>query len=1096
MRIKSILISIVIAATAGMWCACNDDLDLGVNDAKLEKVEGFRISKFTTDRLNWAIDNGADIRIVFHSNADDALYEFSMTVDNSGSKPVYAIHIPEKQTIPDGEYDALAFLGNGKAICPRMKFKIIKEIVEEIQAREGKFRLPGHGTQEKPYIIGSKEAFNEFEIGLCEDGNSKGFGLFFEQTAVDNSGSKPVYAIHIPEKQTIPDGEYDALAFLGNGKAICPRMKFKIIKEIVEEIQAREGKFRLPGHGTQEKPYIIGSKEAFNEFEIGLCEDGNSKGFGLFFEQTASFDVPPRSQIITGTYHACESFAGNYQGNGFTLTVPYTGSTSEPNDCEIGLFKELVGGAVIHNLTINAMIQGVHSNGGALAGKSSGKVMIDSVNIEGSINAQNRYNIGGFIGYATGELTISNSSIMAFVAGEDAIGGAVGLFKDGSLTISKFYNAKVDKNKRGDESRSYMPFSVTASANNAGGLVGRVDGSTTNISISDVTMVRSVQAEDGNLKAVSVVSENAGGLIGGLFNFKSCQFRNVSLNFPVYGGDSTGGLAGYTSMGGDMSIENCRFFSVASGNNSVGGLFGTVRGHSHSIAVEGSDDGTSVKQDANSLVKISGKLNVGGFAGHIDDTKLTGKRIYINAPVSATDTNAGCAIGNVTNATVNLSLFNISKYAKATGPQNIGGMVGSADNSTLTGSLNIGTLSNYTSIPKASTFTPTFSGFAGTSGITKNVGGIVGYIKNSFVTNLCFAGTVEGCNNVGGIIGLADNIDKGYVRGCVNNSPKIDNKISDSTGGIIGRLNQFDCATCENLINYGEISGANYTGGIIGDIHEEGKAKNFYLKNAVNVGKVTGTGQVGGCVGHYWASGILNLGIETIHYILYCANYGEVNGSNGGNVGGIIGYFNARKAVVSHSANHGKVYGSGNDVKVGGIAGRMGSNDEAGTALPNNMELSYSCNFGEVGSNTGNANVGGLLGWQEQGSPDDETHYMLHNCYNMGIVPTNQDSDNGGVLGCIDHLGEVQNCYNAKKVSHGNGIIGTHKGGSIFYHHNLYVLEDSGKYWCADKFKESDKSKESTYKGFDFKSVWAVSTSTNNGFPYLRDCPYQFKKLE
>lgn len=59
MRIKSILISIVIAATAGMWCACNDDLDLGVNDAKLEKVEGFRISKFTTDRLNWAIDNGA-----------------------------------------------------------------------------------------------------------------------------------------------------------------------------------------------------------------------------------------------------------------------------------------------------------------------------------------------------------------------------------------------------------------------------------------------------------------------------------------------------------------------------------------------------------------------------------------------------------------------------------------------------------------------------------------------------------------------------------------------------------------------------------------------------------------------------------------------------------------------------------------------------------------------------------------------------------------------------------------------------------------------------------------------------------------------------
>ena len=144
MRIKSILISIVIAATAGMWCACNDDLDLGVNDAKLEKVEGFRISKFTTDRLNWAIDNGADIRIVFHSNADDALYEFSMTVDNSGSKPVYAIHIPEKQTNPDGEYDALAFLGNGKAICPRMKFKIIKVGADFFTARSCSIKYDTH----------------------------------------------------------------------------------------------------------------------------------------------------------------------------------------------------------------------------------------------------------------------------------------------------------------------------------------------------------------------------------------------------------------------------------------------------------------------------------------------------------------------------------------------------------------------------------------------------------------------------------------------------------------------------------------------------------------------------------------------------------------------------------------------------------------------------------------------------------------------------------------------------------------------------------------------------------------------------------------
>lgn len=985
MKIKSILISLLIAVSTCLWCGCSDDIDLGVNDAKLEKVEGFRISKFTTDRLNWGIENDANLHIVFHSHADDSLYEFSLTVDRSGDKPVYAIHIPENQTIPDGEYDALAFLSNGRAISPRMKFKIIKEIV----------------------------------------------------------------------------------------------------KEILE----RQGYFNLRGHGTQDKPYVIGSKEEFNEFEAGLILDGNSKGFGLFFEQTASFDAPPRSSIITGTYHAGEEFAGNYYGNGFSINVPFTGNTTDTYDTEVGLFKELVGGAAVRYLTINVQFQGVHTNGGAVAGKSSGKVLIDSVNVEGSINAQNLHNIGGFIGSATGELTISNSSMTAYVAGEDNIGGAVGCFETGTLTISNFRNAKVDRNKKGDETVSYLPFSVMATTNNAGGLVGKVSDNAT-ISISNVTMVRSVQAEDGDLKAVTAPNENAGGLIGGLFSFKSCKLSNVSLNFPVYGKTSTGGLIGYTNMTGDMTIDNCRFMSVVNGENAVGGIFGSIYGHGHKLTVNGSDNAAGVRQDV-ALVKVTGVTNVGGFAGIFKELELSGKKIYINTPVIASKANAGGAIGMTENTTVNLSQFNISEYTRTTCPENVGGMVGSATNCTLKGDLKISDLNEYSSIPKAESFTPTCSAFAGISTSAKNVGGIVGYIKNTFVSNLCFGGTVEGTCNVGGIIGLADNIDKGYVRGCVNRSPKIDNKFLEATGGIIGRLNQFKCDKCENLINYGEISGCNYTGGVIGDIHEEGKAEDFNLKNVVNVGNVTGTGQVGGCVGHYWASGD-----EAIHTFTYCANYGTVKGSgSGGNVGGVIGYFNARKAVVKSSANHGIISASGDDVKVGGIGGRMGTNEGDGTCVSNNMELAYSCNFGEVSSSEKNANVGGLLGWQEQGSPNDETHYMLHNCYNMGTVPSDQNADNGGVLGCIDHQGEVQNCFNAGMVTSGNGIIGTHKSGSIIFHHNLYVLEGTGKYWCADKFKEEDKSKSTTYKGFDFTNTWVMDSDKNNGFPHLKDCPFQFKKL-
>ena len=159
------------------------------------------------------------------------------------------------------------------------------------------------------------------------------------------------------------------------------------------------------------------------------------------------------------------------------------------------------------------------------------------------------------------------------------------------------------------------------------------------------------------------------------------------------------------------------------------------------------------------------------------------------------------------------------------------------------------------------------------------------------------------------------------------------------------------------------------------------------------------------------------------------------------------------------------------------------------------MELSYSCNFGEISSDTGQSHVGGLLGYQEQGSPTDDTHYMLHNCYNMGAVPSDQKDDNGGILGYIDHHGEIQNCINVGKVSHGNGCVGTHKDGGIFYHHNLYYLKDSGKGWCADDFKDGDKGNSSTFKGLDFTNVWMIDdNNSNSGYPYLRDCPFQFKK--
>lgn len=990
MTTKHLIITILLALVLPLLNGCKDnEIDnKGVTDTKIEEIEGYKLSSFSSDRLQWNL-TGSDenLRTILHSHTDNQLYEFDLKISHDAGKPIYTLYIPDKRPIPDGEYDAIA---------------------------------------------------------------------------VNSAGA-----------------------------TFGPRTYFKFSKMLVETIAARDGKFRLKGRGTEENPYIISSKSDFEEFEIGLFEDGNSNGFGLFFEQTASFDVPPRSQIIMGTYHACESFAGNYNGNGYTINVPYTGSATEGNDSNIGLFKELLGGATIRNLNINALMQGIYSNGGALAGKASGTVTISKVNVEGSVNSRNLTNIGGFIGYATGNITITDCNLTAFVQGENAVGGIIGNFSNGTLTIDNFSNCKTETDKIGNIKRYYSPFSVTATAENAGGLVGKIDDNSV-LNINDIDLMHSVQAEDGSVKAVSAEGSNAGSLFGLLNSSGLCNLMNITVNAPIYGGNNAGGLIGFANLASDMTFEKCTFHSVAGGNDMIGGFFGCLKGNGHSLNFNGNDNSCAVKQAENSLVKISGTSSVGGFAGFAENVVIKGSKFYINTGVSASAKNAGGVCGAINSMNFQADRFNLSNSMHIAGPENIGGLFGSATYSDISGTIKMSDLMNYDMIPAASAFESAFAGTVGNASNATAVGGIVGFSENTRIKKICFTGTVVGSSCVGGIVGLMRDIESGGLSDCINNSQKITNKISDYTGGIAGCIQISRCDAFDNLINYAEIDGSGYTGGIFGSVEYVSCKSNFNLTNAVNTGKITGIGQVGGCVGNLYA----DPRYAVYHNIHFAANYGDVSNSGGGNVGGIIGYFNTTYSVVMYSANHGNIKGSGNDVMVGGVAGRMGTNEISGVIVDRNMELAFSCNFGEVSSDTEKAHVGGLLGWQEQGSSNDETHYMLHDCYNMGAIPSDQKEDNGGILGCIDHYGEVQNCINVGKVSHGNGCIGTHKDGCIFYHHNLYYLKDSGKGWCADEFKESDKSNTSTFKNFDFKSVWIIDTENKNkGFPYLKTCPFQFKPL-
>ena len=258
----------------------------------------------------------------------------------------------------------------------------------------------------------------------------------------------------------------------------------------------------------------------------------------------------------------------------------------------------------------------------------------------------------------------------------------------------------------------------------------------------------------------------------------------------------------------------------------------------------------------------------------------------------------------------------------------------------------------------------------------------------------------------------------------------------------------------------------------------------------VNAGDVTGKGDVGGCVGFITGNG------STGNEINNSVNFSSVTNNGGGSIGGILGYGDIAKSCIFSSANHGNIKGGSSGASnVGGICGRFGWHSSSSVTKNDNIELARCCNTGTISSDHKDSYVGGVLGRQALGSTIDETHWMVHDCYNKGPVPSKHNTDAGGIVGYVDHTSEVQCCYSSGDIEKGNGVVGTHKGGSVWYHHHLYYLEGTAKDWNCDKIKKSNKGKESSYGGFDFNKVWQIDSSKNDEMPHLKDCHFQFFSL-
>lgn len=893
--------------------------------------------------------------------------------------------------------------------------------------------------------------------------------------AVLHSESNPSYSIYIPKTDEIPDSDYDLTAFLMDGTKLGTKLKVTFRDEMLHTIMASTVQYDLEGEGTAEKPYLIGSQEDFSMLEYSLNRyDTIAHAAGLYFKQTADFEAPHRSDVYDGRYTFGESFAGIYDGNGKSITIAYLGAQAE-SDTTVGLFKTLYDGAQIKNLTIRANMQGIKKNGGMLAGSSQGNVTLTNVTVSGSITDSNEH-IGAFIGHATGNLTAEHCRLFASVHANNYVGGLVGYMENGMLTVTDFSNLQENS----------MPFLFTVHAGNrgAGGITGGIIKG--GCAFKDITLQHSIEKEDSGLKVIYAGADRAGGLAGEMALNKASSLNNINIWAPVRSEQKdAGGLVGTATLTAPLSVSNCTFASLVKSNEKAAGFFGYLKCDNHLNLSETNQ----VVQVNNGYLNVEANKYAGGMFGYVYGDIKTSGLCLININVTATSNFAGGIIGELEHGTLETKNFSLDNDMQVYGNDATGGLVGYANSSTIKG--DIGDL-NFSSIPSPDNFKSNYSGKVsspGADGKGTSMGGLVGYALHSHLDHLCFTGSVFGSDRVGGIVG--------HIRGtasithCVNNANIVENSTNTCTGGIAGKVD-FTEGTYTHMINYSNIAGMEQTGGIFGYIGlETSTTHNLNIQYAVNAGTVSGSRNVGGCVGRLYDD--MN---DVEHKISYCANYGKVSNSGNGNLGGILGQGDSKKTIIMNSANHGEIAGGSNGAsQVGGIAGRMGK-DPKGVTIGNNMELAYCCNRGNISSDNVDSHVGGILGYQEEGNDYDENHWMTHDCYNSGSITSDQKSDNGGIVGCVDSYSEVVRCINIGKVSpNGNGVVGTRKSSVIWHHHDLYYLDGTGSGWCAESFSDSEKKNTSTFNNFDFsgKGVWIIDSdnSKNNGFPYLRDCPFQ-----
>lgn len=445
-----------------------------------------------------------------------------------------------------------------------------------------------------------------------------------------------------------------------------------------------------------------------------------------------------------------------------------------------------------------------------------------------------------------------------------------------------------------------------------------------------------------------------------------------------------------------IGVESTPFKGVLKGNNhTISGLY-INRVSTNNVGLFGYVTGATIENLTVKASSIVGSTNVGTLVGYVSGTTFTNCTVNVS---SANGVKASDYIGGMVGRSISCSYSNCGYKGNinATGSTGYaGGFIGHASSGSLTDC-------NITSTVNAKAYCGGVVGSAegvnltnvtmrGNINGTTSVGGIVGYAANAATwTNVNYYGNIAGSTNVAGVVGelsgASVNFVSAYSKGKITNT-------GDYTGGIVAKSNGGCIAGMESCSHFGDISGKNYIGGLVGaSVKPSDSAETIYLStsnttnrknvskstyqfvsgtdellvnNCIAIGNITGSSYVGGLVG--WDEKAFG-----------CSNW-ETNGASS---------ISVRDKFVTYYLWYGDRY-TGSSKRTGGWSSDVGYYYGTVSWLPNFRvnTIAYTNSY-YSGIINGTDNVGGIAGYKWCG--------RIQSCYTNATI--NGSSNVGGIIG-------------------------------------------------------------------------------------------------